>query len=381
MAREQPDVLCLQEIKAARDHIPKTVCDLPATGATGTAPRGTRASRCTCARRSRPTARCTFTRISISRRASRSLRVGGILVASIYVPNGGKDFAAKMRFLEAMAAYAGRCARPATGSCCAATSTSRARRWTCTRRSATTASWASAPTSARCSSACWTVGGLHDVGRERDPDNDALFTWWAPWRNMRQRNIGWRLDYVLASGGLAAAASRLRVDARVRHQRSRARGGDVRSEGVDVMIIVSDFDGTLTIEDVTTFDLGHVPALRLAREAAAPTYDGTWTPLEMIAHGYGDIRVPPKELLAEIEARVRLRPGVEALATFCRGRGWHFSVVSHGLSFYIEALLPSWIPFSSFVGTFAEWSWQRVVAARCGPGARRGFQDPHRSPT
>ena len=29
MTREQPDVLCLQEIKATRDHIPKTVCDLP----------------------------------------------------------------------------------------------------------------------------------------------------------------------------------------------------------------------------------------------------------------------------------------------------------------------------------------------------------------
>ena len=52
------------------------------------------------------------------------------------------------------------------------------------------------------------AGGLHDVGREHDPDNDALFTWWAPWRNMRQRNIGWRLDYVLASGALAARTSR-----------------------------------------------------------------------------------------------------------------------------------------------------------------------------
>ena len=41
--------------------------------------------------------------------------------------------------------------------------------------------------------------GLVDVGRKLDPNNDELFTWWAPWRNMRQRNIGWRLDYVLAS--------------------------------------------------------------------------------------------------------------------------------------------------------------------------------------
>ena len=49
--------------------------------------------------------------------------------------------------------------------------------------------------------------GLVDVGRALDPDNDGLFTWWAPWRNMRQRNIGWRLDYVFASEALAARAT------------------------------------------------------------------------------------------------------------------------------------------------------------------------------
>jgi exodeoxyribonuclease-3 len=36
-----------------------------------------------------------------------------------------------------------------------------------------------------------------------DPNNAELFTWWAPWRNMKQRNIGWRLDYVLASTSIA----------------------------------------------------------------------------------------------------------------------------------------------------------------------------------
>src|SRR5213075_821843 len=49
--------------------------------------------------------------------------------------------------------------------------------------------------------------GLADVGRALDPDNDGLFTWWPPWRNMRQRNIGWRLDYVFASTALAATAT------------------------------------------------------------------------------------------------------------------------------------------------------------------------------
>jgi exodeoxyribonuclease III len=40
-----------------------------------------------------------------------------------------------------------------------------------------------------------------------DPDNDRLFTWWAPWRQMRQRNIGWRIDYILASNTVALKAS------------------------------------------------------------------------------------------------------------------------------------------------------------------------------
>ena len=51
-----------------------------------------------------------------------------------------------------------------------------------------------------------TEGNLRDVGRELDPNNEELFTWWAPWRQMRERNIGWRLDYLLASASLAARA-------------------------------------------------------------------------------------------------------------------------------------------------------------------------------
>jgi exodeoxyribonuclease-3 len=45
---------------------------------------------------------------------------------------------------------------------------------------------------------------LVDVHRALDPDNERLFTWWAPWRKMRERNIGWRLDYILASKAIAA---------------------------------------------------------------------------------------------------------------------------------------------------------------------------------
>ena len=42
-----------------------------------------------------------------------------------------------------------------------------------------------------------------DVGRAMNPDDDTMFSWWPPWRNMRQRNIGWRIDYILASKSIA----------------------------------------------------------------------------------------------------------------------------------------------------------------------------------
>ena len=48
--------------------------------------------------------------------------------------------------------------------------------------------------------------GLEDLLRRFHPDDERLFTWWAPWRNFRQRNYGWRLDYVLSSAPLTSAA-------------------------------------------------------------------------------------------------------------------------------------------------------------------------------
>src|SRR6202035_3922034 len=49
--------------------------------------------------------------------------------------------------------------------------------------------------------------GMVDVGRVLHPDDDAMFTWWPPWRSMRQKNQGWRIDYVLASTGIPAATA------------------------------------------------------------------------------------------------------------------------------------------------------------------------------
>src|SRR5690606_18813994 len=56
---------------------------------------------------------------------------------------------------------------------------------------------------------------LVDTTRALHPDDPGLFTWWAPWRNLRARNIGWRIDYVLTSPAVAERASACVVQAGV----------------------------------------------------------------------------------------------------------------------------------------------------------------------
>lgn len=44
--------------------------------------------------------------------------------------------------------------------------------------------------------------GLFDTLRRAYPDTPALYTWWTHWANARARNVGWRIDYWIASDSL-----------------------------------------------------------------------------------------------------------------------------------------------------------------------------------
>ena len=46
-----------------------------------------------------------------------------------------------------------------------------------------------------------------DVARMLEPENERLFTWWPFWRTARQRNLGWRIDYILATSSIARTAT------------------------------------------------------------------------------------------------------------------------------------------------------------------------------
>lgn len=53
--------------------------------------------------------------------------------------------------------------------------------------------------------------GFIDTFRSKYPDTADAYTWWTHWANARARNVGWRIDYWLASKSLLAAVKEARI--------------------------------------------------------------------------------------------------------------------------------------------------------------------------
>jgi exodeoxyribonuclease-3 len=57
-----------------------------------------------------------------------------------------------------------------------------------------------------------TEGPLVDVYRRLHPETtDACYTWWSNRGQAYAKNVGWRLDYQLATAGLAAGAHKAEI--------------------------------------------------------------------------------------------------------------------------------------------------------------------------
>ncbi|HVN22402.1 MAG TPA: exodeoxyribonuclease III [Syntrophorhabdales bacterium] len=201
IARDRPDVLCLQEIKALPGQVPATGSELDEYwcywhGGKGYSGVALHVRKEIC--RTEPV--YSHPAFDVENRIV-TLRLSGITVASIYVPNGGKDFAAKMSFLESLEKWAADfCGKGLGLILCGDLNVTRADIDVHPKERKLKAIGQLPEERAQLERII--SQGLVDVGRALDPLNDQLFTWWAPWRNLRQRNIGWRLDYVLASQSL-----------------------------------------------------------------------------------------------------------------------------------------------------------------------------------
>lgn len=205
--RERPDVVCLQEIKATPAQIPALLFDPAgywaywhgASAYSGVALH---------VRRELAPARPAFAHPSFDHECRVvTVELGPLTVASLYVPNGGKDFPAKLRFLAALEAWTEEeHARGRQLLLCGDLNVARAEVDVHPKERKPGAIGQRPDERALFSKLL--DHSLVDVARRLHPDDDALFTWWAPWRSLRQRNIGWRIDYVLASEALAPRLTR-----------------------------------------------------------------------------------------------------------------------------------------------------------------------------
>lgn len=205
IAREQPDVIGLQELKATREQVPASLSGLADYWSCW---HGERAYSgvALLVRKSFSPDEPAFTHPDFDYETRIvSATVGGVSVSSIYVPNGGKDFGAKIRFLEALVAHARRMAAEGQPVVFCGDLNVAHREIDVHAKERKDTVIGQLPEE-RALVDRLLAEGLVDVGRALDPDNDQLFTWWPPWRSMRQRNIGWRIDYVLASAAVAERA-------------------------------------------------------------------------------------------------------------------------------------------------------------------------------
>ncbi len=212
--REKPDVICLQEIKATREQVPESLREMPDYWCCWHGERAYSGVGLHLRRNLAAAPQFFHPSFDIETRIV-AARIGGLAVASVYVPNGGKDFAAKMRFLEAMELYTIECRNQGVDLVlCGDMNVTRTDMDVHPKERKPNVI-GQRPDEREAFERIIRNGGMMDAGRALDPGNDQLFTWWPPWRNMRQKNIGWRLDYILASQSLAGRISRCFVLAQV----------------------------------------------------------------------------------------------------------------------------------------------------------------------
>src|SRR6266567_934293 len=181
VASAQPDVVCLQEIKASLAQVPAQVCNLAGYwcywhGAGGYSGVGLHLRRETFPEEP------SFTHPHFDNETRIvEAAVGDTLYASVYVPNGGKDYEAKVAFMKALIDYAARVRGDGR------------RLVICGDFNVARSDMDVHPKERKPN----VIGqrpeerellesllsqGLVDVARKLYPTDENYFTWWAPWR-------------------------------------------------------------------------------------------------------------------------------------------------------------------------------------------------------
>ena len=197
-----PDIVCLQEIKVGPDKLPPDLANLPgwhsrwhgAGGYSGVALLVREGFAMAVPEISTPS-------FDFEQR-SLVAHFDDLTVASLYVPNGGKNFEDKMRFLADLTSWSNDRLQEGRSLLLAGDLNVAREERDVHPKDRKEGAIGQRPEE-RLAFAELLELGLVDLGRHHAPEAEDLFTWWPPWRKRRERNIGWRIDYLLADRQLA----------------------------------------------------------------------------------------------------------------------------------------------------------------------------------
>ncbi len=138
------------------------------------------------------------------------------------------------------------------------------------------------------------------------------------------------------------------------------------------MLILCDFDNTITLRDTTHVLLDDFT-------------DGAWrnvqsqyerheiSHFEVMRRSYEFLQTPKAELVEYALANIPIRPHFADFVAYCQLNKIDLIVVSGGLDFYIEALLPHKLPVHSYLSEF-DANWKVTLPADITVGAGEDFK-------
>jgi len=104
------------------------------------------------------------------------------------------------------------------------------------------------------------------------------------------------------------------------------------------IIVQSDFDGTITPEDIS-FQILDRYSKGDWRSIFKKYQEGKISVGEFNTKAFSMVKEGEKTLVKFVRERAEVRPGLKELVSYCRGKGYGFVIVSNGLGFYISTIL------------------------------------------
>ena len=201
----RPDIVCLQEIKAHPDQIPPEVRELTGYTSRWHGARGGYSGVSILVSESLGSVEYTVPFFDEETRVLQA-RAAGLTVVNVYTPLGQKSYRQKIDFLGSLVQYVDALSYEGERVVlCGDLNVAHrdadvhpemyVEDMLCTR-----------PDERRLIDALEALG-LKDLFRYHHPDAAHAYSWWPYYGGARSRNVGWRIDYILAPPAVAAASS------------------------------------------------------------------------------------------------------------------------------------------------------------------------------